>query len=173
MNVSIFIVGAVLGLLALALPALAHKQHWAVLREDWRYPLRLVMGILESELGATVTYCHPILGAPTTTAPTAAQARQMPELAATVFFADNDAGPAVLTHNWGAAGLLSNSFPTWLWPQVSFVKALGGGSDSSFATNFTFGLTNTNSVSMTKIGVGTGQGGTYNVYLRSPWSASQ
>ncbi len=117
---------------------------------------------------SVVTYCHPILGAPTTTAPTGAQASQIPELAAQVFFADGD-GAVVITHNWG----LPNSFPTWLWPQVFFNKSLGGASDSSFATNFTFGLTNTNSVTMTKIGLGTGQGGTYNVYLRRPHSAGQ
>ena len=119
-----------------------------------------------------VTYCSPILGAPTTTAPTAAQASQIQELAAQVFFADSDTGPVVITHNWGAAGKCPNSFQNWLWPQVFFVKSLGGPSESSFATNFTFGLTNTNSVAMTKIGIGTGQGGTYNVYLRVPYSAS-
>lgn len=160
---------ALVAVLALALPALAHTQHWRVIREDWRYPLRLVLGILSEELGVVVvTYCHPIIGTPTTTAPTAAQARQMTELAAQVFFADTDT-QAVITHNAG----LPISFPTWLWPQVFFNKSLGGASDSSFATNFTFGLTNTNSVTMNKIGIGTGQGGTYNVYLRFPWSASQ
>jgi hypothetical protein len=160
---------ALLAVLALALPALAHKQHWEVIREDWKRPLRLVIGVLQDELGVVVvTYCHPLLGAPTTTAPTAAQASQMNELAAQVFFADTDT-QAVITHNMG----LPNSFPTWLWPQVFFNKSLGGGSDSSFATNFTFGLTNTNSVTMNKIGIGTGQGGTYNVYIRKHWSASQ
>ncbi len=52
-------------------------------------------------------------------------------------------------------------------------KALGGASDSSFATNFTFGLSNTNQVYITKVGVGTGQGGTYNVWLRYPHSIGQ
>jgi len=164
---------ALLAVLALALPALAHKEHWLVMRESWRYPLRILLGVLESELGTvTVTYCHPILGAPTTTAPTAAQAAQIVELAATVFFADTDT-QATITHNWGAAGKCPNSYQNWLWPQVFFVKALGGASDSSFATNITFGLTNTNSVTMNKVGIGTGQGGTYNVYLRVPHSIGQ
>jgi hypothetical protein len=169
MELLTYLGAALLAVLALALPALAHKQHWAVIREDWRRPLRLMLLVLHEDLGVVVvTYCHPILGAPTTTAPTAAQAAQMNELAAQVFFADGDT-QAVITHSMG----LPNSFPTWLWPQVFFNKSLGGGSDSSFATNFTFGLTNTNSVTMNKIGIGTGQGGTYNVYIRKPWSASQ
>jgi hypothetical protein len=89
-------------------------------------------------------------------------------LAAVVFFADADTA-VVITHNWG----LPNSFPTWLWPQVFFNKSLGSAADSTAATGFTFGLTNTNSVTMNKIGVGAGQGGTYNVYLRRPHSIGQ
>lgn len=126
-------------------------------------------GLVPGEAGVVVvTYCHPILGAPTTTAPTSNQAQSIQELAAQVFFADSDT-VATIVHNWG----LPNSFPTWLWPQVFLHKSLGGASDSSFATNFTFGLTNTNSVTMTKNGIGTGQGGTYNVYLRRPHSIGQ
>jgi hypothetical protein len=115
-----------------------------------------------------VTYCTPILGAPTTTAITASQAAQVPEQQAQIFWADTDT-QAIFVHNWG----LPNSFPTWLWPQCLIVKSLGGASDSSFATNFTFGLTNTNSVAITKVGIGTGQGGTYNVWLRRPHSIGQ
>jgi hypothetical protein len=167
---TVLFAGAVLmALLMSVVPALVHREHRNFIRESWRHPLRLALGVLTGELGlVVVTYCHPILGAPTTTAPTASQASQIPELAAQVFFADGDTA-AVISHNWG----LPNSFPTWLWPQVFFNKSLGGASDSSFATNFTFGLTNTNSVTMTKIGNGTGQGGTYNVYLRRPHSIGQ
>ena len=126
--------------------------------------------MLHEELGVVVvTYSNPGVGnppgQPTTTAPTAAQASQLNEIYCQVFFADSDTA-ATITHNWG----LPNSYPTWGWPQVFYNKSLGGGSDLSFATNFTFGLTNTNSVTMTKIGLGTGQGGTYNVYLRRPHS---
>jgi hypothetical protein len=148
------------------LPALAHKQHWNVIREGWRYPLRLMFGVLESELGVTVTYCHPILGAPTVTAPTASQAAQISELAAVVFFADADTA-ATITHNWG----LPNSYPTWLWPQVFMAKVLGAAGDVFPA--FTFGLTNTNSVTLTKGNTTAGGGGTYNVWLRRPHSLGQ
>jgi hypothetical protein len=127
-------------------------------------------GLIPGEAGVVVvTYCHPKLGAPTTTAPTANQAQEMPELAAQVFFADAADVLAVIVHNWG----LPASFPTWLWPQVFVAKSLGGASDTSFATNFTFGLTNTNSVAMNKLSVGVGSGGTYNVYLRRPHSIGQ
>ncbi len=160
---------ALLALLAIALPALAHSQHRALIREDWRHPLRLLFGVLQSELGTVVvTYCTPIMGTPGTTAPTSNQASQVVEQQAQIFWADTDT-QAIFVHNWG----LPNSFPTFLWPQVIINKSLGGASDSSFATNFTVGLTNTNQVYITKVGVGTGQGGTYNVYLRRPFSMSQ
>ena len=162
-------VALLLALLVSALPALVHRQHLFVIREDWRHPLRLAFGVLQETLGVVVvTYSNPLQGAPTTTAPTGSQAALMPEIAAQVFFADTDA-QAVIVHNWGYAV----SAPGFLDPQVFFNKSLGGASDSSFATNFTFGLTNTNSVTMNKIGVGTGSGGTYNVYLRKPYSASR
>jgi hypothetical protein len=119
-------------------------------------------------MAVVVTYCTPIGGTPSTTPLTAAQASQVPEQQAQVFWADADT-QAIFVHNWG----LPNSFPTWLWPQCFVNKSSGGASDSSFATNFTFGLTNTNQVYITKVGVGTGQGGTYNVYLRRPHSAGQ
>jgi hypothetical protein len=166
MNYLTFYGAAVLLALLIASPALDLFGDWKPKRGPWR---ALLWDLLTSEAGVVVvTYCHPILGAPTITAPTAAQAAQIQELAAQVFFADTDTS-AVITHNWG----LPNSYPNWLWPQVFFNKSLGGASDSSFATNFTFGLTNTNSVTMTKIGIGTGQGGTYNVYLRRPHSMGQ
>ena len=166
--------GAVLlALLISAMPALVHPQHWKVLRGDARLLLRrpflFLADLFGSEVGTvSVTYCTPILGTPSTTAPTAAQAAQVVKQMAQVSFLDTDA-VATITHNWGAAGKITNSSPGWLLPIVMFNKSLGGASDSSFATEFTFGLTNTNSVTMTKIGLGTGQGGTFNVYLRIPY----
>jgi len=162
----VFIGAALMALLVMLLPALAHIQHRNLIREDWRYPLRLVFGVLQGTLGTiVVTYCTPILGAPTTTAITAAQANQVHEQQAVIFWADADT-QALFTHNWG----LPASFPTWLWPQVFMAKVLGSAADSSFATLFTFGLTNTNSVSITKFGNGAGSGGTYNVWIRRPHS---
>ena len=162
-------VGAVLvALLVMLLPALAHRTHRSIIREAWRRPLGLVLGVLQSELGViTVTYCTPILGAPTTTAITASQASQVSEQQAQIQWGDADTN-AVFVHNWG----LPNSFPTWLWPQIFMYEVLASSSPSSFATAFTFGISNTNSVNIAKVGVGTGQGGTWNVYLRRPYSAS-
>ncbi len=64
-------------LLVMLLPALAHKQHWNVIREEWRYPFRLVVGVLQSELGASILYTTPPY-TPSATALTAAQAKQTP-----------------------------------------------------------------------------------------------
>ncbi len=111
------------------------------------------------------------------TAPTAAQiqASQVPTQNAQIFWADAD-GAVVVTHNWGAAGLLGVTNAQMLaaaaFIQAGLVKVLGGGSDSSFATNFTFGLTaNTNTITITKNSIGTGSGGTYQLTMRLPYSA--
>jgi hypothetical protein len=166
MQLYVFIGAALIALLAMLLPALAHKQHWNVIREGWRYPLRLGLGVLESELGViVVTYCTPILGAPSVTAITGAQAAQVSEQQAQIFWADADTG-ALFVHNWG----LPSSYATWLWPQIFMTQALGG-SDS--LPGFTFGISNSNSVSITKSLTAAGSGGTWNVYLRRPYSASQ
>jgi hypothetical protein len=110
---------ALLALLVMVLPALAHKQHWNVIREDWRYPLRLVFGVLNEELGAvTVTYY--VRGGNTlingsTTAPTAAQASQvMKQSAIVVFGVAGDIATALFTHNWG----LDASAPGYYEPEV-------------------------------------------------------
>lgn len=167
MQLFIYLGVALVALLVVLLPALAHKEHRNLIREEWRSPLRLLFGVLTEELGVVVvTYCHPVLGAPTTTAPTGAQAAQIQELTAQVFFADADTA-AVITHNWG----LPNSFPTWLWPQCFIAKVLGASGDVFQA--FTFGLTNTNSVTVTKGNTTAGGGGTYNVYIRRPHSIGQ
>jgi hypothetical protein len=178
---------ALLALLVLALPALAYRQHWTVMREDWRQPLRLLFGILAEELGSSIVYnsnisypvgCTVAAFVAGATAPTLAQvqASQVPTQNAQIFWADGD-GAVTVTHNWGAAGLLGSTNAIMLanaaFIQASMVKVLGGASDSSFATNFTYGLTaNTNSITITKVGVGTGQGGTYQLTLRLPYSAS-
>lgn len=112
------------------------------------------------------------------TAPTVAQvqASQVPTQNAQIFWADGD-GAVTVTHNWGAAGLLGATNAQMVanaaFIQASLIKVLGGASDSSFATNFTFGLTgNTNSITIVKVGVGAGQGGTYQLTMRLPYSAS-
>ena len=154
-------------LLVMLLPALAYKQHWSVIREDWRQPLRVLFGVLESELGSQVTYCTPPY-TPSTTALTSVQAAITPTQTFQVFWADTDSGSLQITHNWQ----LPQSYPTWLLPEIQCVKQLGGASDLSFATNFTFGIANTNAVFMNKVTIGTGTGGTYIVTLRrgdGPW----
>lgn len=109
---------ALFALLVMVLPALAHKQHWNVIREDWRYPLRLIFGVLTSELGAvTVTYY--IRGSMTqvngsTTAPTAAQASQVQKQSAIIVFGTVDDILGLFTHNWG----LDASAPTYQEPEV-------------------------------------------------------
>ena len=166
MQLSVFAGAVLVSLLAMLLPVLAHRSHRTLIKESWRRPLVLALAVLQSELGTiVVTYCTPILGAPTTTAITGAQASQVSEQQAQITWADGDTG-ALFVHNWG----LPNSFPTWLWPQIFMSEVLASSSASSFATAFTFGISNTNSVSITKVGVGTGQGGTWNVYLRRPHS---
>jgi hypothetical protein len=159
--------GAVLAFVALALPALAirYKYGLAPLR-DMR-PHGGWLDLVWSELGSSVTYCTPPY-TPGSTALTAPQAKQTPTQTFQVFWADTDSGDLTITHNWG----LPASFPNWLLPEVSFVKQLGGGSDLSFATNFTFGLADTNAIHMNKVQIGTGTGGTYIVYARrgdGPW----
>ncbi len=180
---------ALVALLMLALPALAHRQHWTLIREDWRYPIRRLFGILTEELGSSIVYnsnityppgCTTAAFAAGATAPTVAQviASQLPTQNAQIFWADVD-GAVTVTHNWGAAGLLGNTNALMLaaaaFIQVSLVKILGGvaATESSFATSFTFGLTgNTNSITITKVNtLGTGGGGTYQLTMRLPYSA--
>ena len=169
MQLFAFVGAVLLALLTVLLPALAHRSHRNFIRESWRRPLGLALGVLQSELGAIiVTYCTPILGAPTITAITAAQASQVPEQQAQIQWADADT-TAVFVHNWG----LPNSFPTWLWPQLFMYEVGGTASQASFATAFNVSISNTNSVAITKVGVGTGSGGTFNVYLRRPHSVGQ
>jgi hypothetical protein len=154
--------GAAVFTLLLSLPALAYQTLKRAL--EWTPP-----GLAPGKAGVVVvTYQWPGGGSGgTVTAPTGALARQVPVQTAQVFFADTDA-QAVVTHNKG----LGNSFPAQLYPIVVISKSLGGGSDTSFFTNFTIGKTNTNSITINKP-VGTGTGGTYDVALifgDGPWS---
>jgi len=115
---------------------------------------------VDQEGVVAITYLFPT-GNNSATAPTAVQASQTITQTALVFFADSDT-QAVVTTNWG----LPASAPFFGFPMIWMIKQLGGASDSSFATNFTFGITNTNSVTINKIGNGTGSGGTYLLTLR-------
>jgi hypothetical protein len=164
MNVqTMFGAALMLALMISLLPALEPLLNFWRKVKNWTPP-----GLIPGEAGVVVvTYCNQIQGAPTIVPPTAAQAAQMPEQQAQIFFADGDA-QAVFQHNWG----LPNSYPTWLWPQVFFEKSLGGATDT-FRSLFTYGLTNTNSVTINKVSGGVGSGGTYNVYLRRPHSLGQ
>lgn len=170
MNVVLTILGAVLLALTAMLPALTAPIYFR------RHLKRMILGLrgvnwrdaLWDESGAVVvTYTSNFTGTGGTTAPTGTQASGLKVQTAEVFFADADA-QAVITHNWGS--VISSpgpqSWAVYLIPYISFVKLLGGASDSSFATNFTFGLGLTNSITMNKIGVGTGSGGTYAVVLQ-------
>ena len=160
---------ALIALLVMVLPALAHKYHWTVIREDWRRPLKMFLGVLSEELGVTIVYCWPGAGTGATggaTPPTAVQASQSPVQSAQVFFADGDT-EAIIVHNKG----LQKSFPAFLYPMILVDKALGAGADNSFRTQFTFGRANTNQVYMTKA-AGAGTGGTYTVWMifgDGPW----
>ncbi len=154
--------GAAVIALLLSLPALAYEKLVQALH--WTPP-----GLIPGEAGVVVvTYTWP--NGPsggTVTAPTGAQAKQVPVQTAQVFFADTDA-QAVVTHNKN----LGASFPSQLYPIVVITKSLGGGSDTSFLTNFTIGKTNTNSITINKP-VGTGTGGTYDVAMifgDGPWA---
>lgn len=168
MQLFTFIGAVLLALLALSLPALAHKQHWNVIREDWRDPLARLFGVLHEELGVSIVYTWPGSGsggAGGATPPTHAQANLVPVQTAQVFMADADT-EAIIVHNRG----LQSSFPGWLYPIIVLTKALGASTDTSFATQFTFGKANTNQVYMTK--PAGALGGTYDVALffgDGPW----
>ncbi len=159
------IAGAVLLALLVMLPALALFSNFKPFGDIQRKPLHGFFRTLwRSEVGAVVvTYCTPIGGTPSTTPLAANQASQVPEQTATISWQDADT-QAIFVHNWG----LPNSFPTFLFPMPIMVKLLGASGDPSFATAFTFGLTNTNQVYITKQTLAAG--GTYAVYLRKPHS---
>jgi hypothetical protein len=139
MELFAYIGAALVALLVTVLPALAHKQHWNVIREDWRYPLRLMFGVLSEELGVvTVTYyCR---GGNTVingslTGPTTSQAAQLVKQAAIVEFSVvGDIATALFTHNWGLDLSASQfgepeilvepiSMATTAWPLFTFWRS--------------------------------------------------
>ena len=168
MQLYTFIGAALVALLVTLLPALAHKQHRNLIREEWRYPLRLMFGVLTSELGtASILYTTPELGTPTATAITAAVASKVVAQVAQVTFADGDL-TIPFVHNWG--GIMPASFPTWGFPEIQYYWLSQNASPTSFQTALTFGIANTNQVTINKTSVGTGSGGVVQVILRLPHS---
>jgi hypothetical protein len=117
---------------------------------------------------ASILYTTPILGAPTATAITAAQASQVPTQIAQVTFADGDT-TIPFVHNWG----LPNSFPTYGFPEIGYYWLSQTATPASFQTSLTFGIANTNQVTINKTSVGTGSGGVVQVILRRPHSIGQ
>ena len=155
---------ALLALLVMVLPALAHKQHWNVIRDDWRDPLRMLFGVLTDELGASILYAAPTFSA---TAPTAAQSSNFPTLVAQITFADGDT-TIPFVHNWGA--VMGPSAPTYGYPEINAYWLSQTASPASFQSSLTFGITNTNQVTINKTSVGVGSGGVLIVNLRRPHS---
>jgi hypothetical protein len=165
------IFGAVLllALLASSLPALVHREHRNLIRESWRHPLRLVLGVLSEELGAvTVTYY--VRGGPvtingSTTPATAQQASQVQKQSAIVVFGVTADVACTFTHNWG----LDASAPTYIEPEILYEflsTAL-----TTFSPLITFDRSNTNAVFINK--PATGDACTLRVTLRRPQSIGQ
>jgi hypothetical protein len=103
---------------------------------------------------AAVTYLYPVAGA---TAPTLLQDYPLSQVIADVYFADGDAGPINITHNWGlstaqlAAGI----------PQISHWATVLNGTvypGLSFSTS-------TNAVAVSKGSTAANTGGTWRVVL--------
>ena len=168
MQLFTFIGAVLLALLVMLLPALAHKQHWNVIREDWRYPLRLVCGVLQGELGAvTVTYYARNSGGVTingsATPPTGGQASQVYKQSALVVFGVTADAQALFTHNWG----LDGSAPGYYEPEVSINPI----STTTYYPCLTFDFTNTNVVKVNK--AATDMPTTLVVTLRRPHSVGQ
>jgi len=181
MTITQMLFGAVLMLLLTAiLPALtssiADGRERAPFRNYLRFHAHMLLRSLRgfsladalwSDYGAvTVTYTSQFPNTGTTTAPTALNARGLRVQTATVSFTDTDT-QAVITHNMGAAGLLPASFASFNYPIFFVNKLLGGASETSFGTDFTFGLANSNSITMNKISVGAGSGGTWLITILS------
>ena len=142
------------------------QEHKDEIREAWGAGWQAILQEFAraSDGVVTITYTSKFAGFGTSTPPTAIQASQLQVQTAQVAFADADA-QAVVVHNWGSLPGAA-SFASFLSPAIGFYCALATNSPSSFATNFTFGISNTNSVTINKIGVGTGSGGTFNLIMR-------
>jgi hypothetical protein len=101
-----------------------------------------------------VTYLYPVSGL---TPPTLLQDLILSEVVAQVQFADTDAGPASVTHNWG---LSSASLAVGV-PQVSITAVTLNGAVNP-ALSFT---RTTNAVTISKGSTATGSGGTFEVVV--------
>lgn len=106
---------------------------------------------------STVTYAYPVSG---NTAPTAVQAFNSNMLTANVVMVDADT-TAVLTHNWN----LSTAQLANLWPTIQYYAGVAG----TVVPILSFALTNSVSVTMTKVSA-SGSNGTYVVILMRPHS---
>lgn len=167
----IFNFGAGLALLILVIwlrGLLTNPVHQHEMRVAWYLGWRVLLrNLWVTDLGVTITYTSQFAGYGTNTAPTAVQASQLQEQTAQVFFADADT-QAVPIHNWGSLPGAS-SWASFLHPQIIFYAAQNT-SSTSFETGFTFGLSNTNSITINKLSVIAGSGGTYNLIMRRPHS---
>ena len=164
------ILGAALLALAVLVPALAlfNFKPFGDLRRN-RFTLReMLRDLSRSELGATILYTTPVIGAPSATAITASQAAATQTQVAQITFADGDT-TIPFVHNWG----LPASFPTWGFPEISYYWLSQNASPTSFGTALTFGIANTNQVTVNKTSVGVGSGGVLQVILRRPHSIGQ
>jgi hypothetical protein len=156
---------ALLALLVMLLPALAHKEHWNVIRESWWYPLRRVFGFVAEELGA-ITTAYWTRGAGvmirgSATPATATQAQQVTMQKALITFGVLGDAQATFTHNWG----LDISAPEFHDPEILWDLISTG--LTTYTPLVTFDRSNTNVVYVNKTG---GDGCVINVTLRRPHS---
>jgi len=160
---------ALFALLVMVLPALAHKYHWSVIREDWRDPLRMLFGVLTEELGAvTVTYYSRggvVTQNASTTAITASAASQVMRQSAIVVFGVTGDVQALFTHNWG----LDASAPLYGEPEI--IWSLISTALTTYCPLITFDRTNTNVLAVNK--PSTGDACTIRLCLRRPHSTGQ
>ena len=161
------LIGAALAMLALALPALIIRTFDPGALRWMRPKGTFLWDLISSELGVTITYLSKFTNTGTTTAPTAAQAAQLPAQVAQISWTDAET-QAIVVHNWGI--LLGPSFASFGWPLcVGPIDVTSTAARSnSFATGFTFGLGNSNQVYVNKL-VGA-PGGTYLFYMFLPSS---
>lgn len=168
MQLAIYLGLALFAALITLLPALVHSEHRNVIREAWRRPLRLALGVLSEELGAvTVTYyirggVARINGS--TTGPTAAQASEVYRQQAVIVFGVVGDTTALFTHNWG----LDASGPGYFAPEILF-EPISTGTTSWPLITFYRG--NTNVLVVGKVAGDTAT--TVLVSLRRPHSVGQ
>lgn len=168
MELFAYIGAALVALLVTLLPALAHKHHWNVIRDEWRDPLRLLFGVLAEELGAvTVTYYirngSTVAIAGSTTGPTSSQAQQCNKMSAVVVFGVTADAQALFTHNWG----LDRSAGFFAEPLMQIEPQ----STTTYWPLLTFDRTNTNVFKINK--PATDAPTTLLVTLRLPWTPGQ